>query len=205
MHGAPVAAGAVLGILAIALWRYKKLPRVQAVMFIAAAFFLTVGITIWLDALAGLTATGTGLTVLMVVLGLGAFVVWFEVIRKHKHHHIGTPAACIILGVALVLGIALWHELVHKTVKTVPKTGQALAQAVYQVRTGNAATALPPGEAHMVLLMAGAAFALLILLAVRHAGGKRGASKCAPAAITSGRSRSGSSGRRPAITSGRRR
>lgn len=204
MHGYPIAAGAILGIFAIALWHYDKLRRVHNALFIASAALLTVGITVWLDALAGLTATGTGLTVLMVILGLGAFVVWFEVIRKHKHRRIGTPAACVVIGVALVLGIALWHELLHKTAKSVPKTGQALAQAVYQVRTGNAATALSPGEAHKYLLMGAGALLLLVILALRHERGKKGGGKSAPAAITSGRGSSRGSGR-PAITSGRRR
>jgi len=103
----------------------------------------------------------------------------------------------------VVLGIALWHVLLHKGVKTVPKTGQALAQAVYQVRTGNAATALPSGQGREYLLMGVGALVLLIFLAFRHEG-KKGASKSGPAAITSGRSGGRSSGR-PAITSGRRR
>ena len=200
MHGYPIAAGAVLGLMAAALWHFHKLPRVQAFLFIASAFALTVGMTFWLDALAGLTATGTGLTVLLVILGLGGLVVWFGVIRKHKHHHIWTNAICITFGVAVVLAISLWHTLLHKGVKTVPKTGQALAQAVYQVRSGHAATALPSGQAHEYLLGGAAAFILLVFLAFRHERGKKGG-RSAPA-ITSGRS--GSSGR-PAITSGRRR
>lgn len=203
MHGYPVAAGAVLGIMAIALWHHHKLPRVQAFLFTASAFFLTVGMTVWLDALAGLTAAGTGLTVLLVVLGLGILVVWFQVIRKHKHHHIWTNAICITFGVAVVLGIALWHVLLHKGVKALPKTGQALAQGVYQVRAGNAATALPAGQAREYLAAGVGALVLLVVLAFKHEK-KKGASKPAPAAITSGRSSSGSSGR-PAITSGRRR
>ena len=157
--------------------------------------------TFWLDALAGLTATGTGLTVLLVILGLGGLVVWFGVIRKHKHHHIWTNAICITFGVAVVLAISLWHTLLHKGVKTVPKTGQALAQAVYQVRSGHAATALPSGQAHEYLLGGAAAFALLVFLGFKHEK-KKGASKSTPA-ITSGRGSSGSG--RPAITSGRRR
>jgi drug/metabolite transporter (DMT)-like permease len=204
MHGYPVAAGAVLGIMAIALWHHHKLPRVQAFLFIASAFFLTVGMTVWLDALAGLTAEGTGLTVLLVTLGLGILVVWFQVIRKHKHHHIWTNAICITFGVAVVLGIALWHVLLHKGVKTVPKTGQALAQAVLQVRSGNAATALPASQAHEYLAAGIGALVLLVFLGFRHERGKKAASKGGPPAITSGRGGSRSSGR-PAITSGRRR
>lgn len=202
MHGYPIAAGAVLGLMAAALWHFHKLPRVQAFLFIASAFALTVGMTFWLDALAGLTATGTGLTVLLVILGLGGLVVWFGVIRKHKHHHIWTNAICITFGVAVVLAISLWHTLLHKGVKTVPKTGQALAQAVYQVRSGHAATALPSGQAHEYLLAGVGALVLLVILGFKHERGKKGTSKSTPA-ITSGRSSSGSG--RPAITSGRRR
>lgn len=201
MHGYPIAAGAVLGLMAVGLWHHHKLPRVVAFLFTASAFLLTVGTTVWLDALAGLTSAGTGLTVLLAVLGLGALVFWFQVIRKHKHHHIWTNAICIAFGVAVVLAIALWHVLLHKGVKTLPKTGQALAQGVLQVRSGNAATALPASQAHEYLLAGVAAFALLVFLGLRHEK-KKGASKSTPA-ITSGRGGSGSS--RPAITSGRRR
>jgi hypothetical protein len=178
--------------------------RVQGFLFIASAFFLTVGMTVWLDALAGLTAAGTGLTVLLVTLGLGILVVWFQVIRGHKHHHIWTNAICITFGVAVVLGIALWHVLLHKGVKTLPKTGQALAQGVLQVRSGNAATALPATQAHEYLLAGAGALILLVILGFKHERGKKGASRSAPAAITSGRRGSSSSGR-PAITSGRKR
>lgn len=201
MHGYPVAAGVFLGIMAIAVWHHHKHPRIEAFLFIASAFFLTVGVTVWLDALASLTAAGTGLTVLLLTLALGALVIWFQVIRKHKHHRIWTNAICIAFGVAIVLAIALWHVLLHKGVKTLPKTGQALAQGVLQVRSGNAATALPASQAHEYAIAGGAALVLLVILGFRHER-KKGASKSTPA-ITSGRGGSGSS--RPAITSGRRR
>lgn len=202
MHGYPVAAGAVLGILAVSLWRYHKLPRIQAILFIASAFFLTVGITVWLDALAGLTATGTGITVLLAVLLLGSLAVWFEVVRKHKHHRIGTPVVGIVFGTAVVLGLALWHTLVHKAAKAVPRSGQALSQAIFQIRTGKAATAVPSGHRMEVLLIGAVALVILITAAIRHERGKGKGARSAPAA---GRPASGS-GRRPAaITSGRRR
>lgn len=206
MHGYPIAAGAILGIIAMRLWHYHKLPRFQAFLFTAAAFLLTVGVTVWLDALAGLTATGTGLTVLAVVLLLGGLAFWFEVIKKHKHHVIWTPVVGIVFGTAVVLGFALWPVLLHKGAKAAPKSGQALAQAMYQVSSGKAANAIPAGQSHTILLMGVGALVLLIIAGFKLEKGRKGggASKSGPAAITSGRGSSGSSGR-PAITSGRRR
>lgn len=206
MHGYPIAAGVVLGIIAMRLWHYHKAPRIQAFLFTAAAFLLTVGVTVWLDALAGLTATGTGLTVLLVVIVLGGLAFWYEVIKKHKHHVIWTPVVGIVFGTAVVLGFALWPTLVHKAVKAAPKSSAALAQAVTQVQSGKAATALTAGQQHEYLLMGGGALVLLVIVAFKFEKGKRGASsKGTPPAITSGRSGSTRPSGRPAITSGRRR
>ena len=99
MHGYPIAAGAVLGLMAAALWHFHKLPRVQAFLFIASAFALTVGMTFWLDALAGLTATGTGLTVLLVILGL---VVAVRVVRKTED--IASTLIAVAVGALVTLG-----------------------------------------------------------------------------------------------------
>ena len=49
LHGYPVAAGAILGFLAIRLWHYKKAPRLTAWLFGLAAGLLTIGVTVWLD------------------------------------------------------------------------------------------------------------------------------------------------------------
>ena len=204
MHGYPIAAGVVLGIIAMRLWHYHKLPRFQAFLFTASAFLLTVGVTVWLDALAGLTATGTGLTVLAVVLLLGGLAFWFEVIKKHKHHVIWTPVVGIIFGTAVVLGFALWPTLVHKAAKAAPKSSAALAQAVTQVQSGRAATALSSGQQHEYLLLGVGTLVLLVILAFRFEK-KKGGAKGAPAAITSGRGGSSRPSGRPAITSGRKR
>ena len=55
MHGYPVAAGAILLILAARNWHYEKAPRLTAWFFGIGAFLTTIGVTLWLDALAGLT------------------------------------------------------------------------------------------------------------------------------------------------------
>lgn len=203
MHGYPVAAGAIIGFLALRLWHYHKMPRITAWLFGISAFLLTVGVTVWLDALAGLTGTGTGLTVLAAVLLIGGISWYFEGVRKHKHHRIWTPVLGIVFGTAVVLGFALWPRILHKAGKTSGKTGEALSQAITQIHTGHAAAAVSGGQQRTVLLMGVAALVVLIVLALRHERSKGKGGTSVPA--SSGRP-ARSSGRRPAaITSGKRR
>jgi drug/metabolite transporter (DMT)-like permease len=202
IHGYPVAAGAVLGLLAARLWHYHRLPRLTAWLFGLAAGLMTIGVTVWLDALAGLTATGTGLTVLLAVLLIGGISWWFEGVRKHKHHRIWTPVLGIVFGTAVVLGIGEWGALSGQAGKSPGKVSSALSQAVQQVRTGQAAAAVPPNHRVAVLLAGLGVVALLVFLAIHHERTKgKGAGAVPsgtrpPAAIPGGSSRT--SGRRPA-------
>lgn len=206
MHGYPVAAGAILGLIGMRLWHYHRMPRVQAALFAASAFLLTVGVTLWLDALAGLTGTGTGLTVLIVVLALGGLGAWFEVVHKHKHHRVLTPLICVVFGVAGVLGIALWQEIVRKSVKTSAKTGQALTQAITQIHSGNAGASMGRGEREEILLAGAGVLAFLVVLGFRHEKGKKGSSGGGSSPAPARRGRAVGRGSAPrAITSGKRR
>jgi hypothetical protein len=204
LHGYPVAAGAIFGLLAIRLWHYKKAPRLTAWLFGLAAGLLTIGVTVWLDALAGLTATGTGLTVLIAVILIGGVSWYFEGIRKHKHHRVWTPVLGIVFGSAIPLAIALFPRMLHKATRVGPGTSSALSQAVSQVHSGGAATALAPGDRLDVLGVGLAALAVLVFLAIRHerkGGGKSGGGK---PAIESSSGGGGRRGGRRALTSGRR-
>jgi drug/metabolite transporter (DMT)-like permease len=201
IHGYPVAAGAVLGLLAARLWHYHKLPRLTAWLFGLSAALMTIGVTIWLDALVGVTATGTGLTVLLAVLLIGGISWWFEGVRKHKHHRIWTPVLGIVFGTAVVLGIGEWGSLSGQASKSPGKVSGALSQAVQQIRTGQAAAAVPPDHRVTVLLAGLGVVVLLVFLAIHHERGKgKGAGAVSgarpPAAIAAGSSRS--PGRRPA-------
>ena len=196
IHGYPVAVGAVLGLLAIRLWHYHKMPRITAWLFGLSAALVTIGVTVWLDVLAGLATTGTGLTVLLGVLLIGGISWWFEGIRKHKHHRIWTPVLGIVFGTAVVLGIGEWSALSGQAAASPGQVSGALSQAVSQVRSGQAATAVPPSHRALILLAGLGAVALLVILALRH---ERGKGKSA------GGSALPAAGRRPAALPGRRR
>jgi hypothetical protein len=88
MHGLignAVAWGILTGAAGALLWAHEHhFQRFTAWLFAASAGFLTVGVPPWRDALAGLTTTGAGLT----VLGLLALVIFptfhLEAIRTHR-------------------------------------------------------------------------------------------------------------------------
>jgi hypothetical protein len=158
-----------LGAFAIgaALWAYKKMHRVTAWMFGAAAFAITVSVPSWLDSLASLTSTVagmTGLTVATILLVLGF---WFEAIRKHKHHRIRTPVISGLFGIALTLVFADWTKMISSLGTSTSQTGSALSSAMKHVQNGTAAHAVTPNHRALILLLAVAVIAAIVVLAVK--------------------------------------
>ena len=200
IHGYPVALGAIAFVTGAVLWRYKKLHRLSAIGFGLGAFFLAVGVVPWLEALASLTASGTGITVLILVDIVSGFGAWYEAVCKHMHHRIRTPVLMVAFGTAVVLTIGSASRLLREAATSPGKSSAAVGRAISQIQSGHAAHAVPSHHALMILLLACAALVLLIVMAHRM---EKGSSKSAgPAAIRGGRP--APSGRR-AIPAGRRR
>ena len=200
IHGYPVTAAAICGAVGMLTWAYGKAARITAWAFGLAAFFAAIGITAWLDALAGLTSRGGGLAVFALVLTASGFAFYYEVIRKHKHHRIRTPVVAGIFGTAVVVAIGSISSLTASAGKTPVKAGQALGIAVTQIRSGKAAAAMPPGHQTTVLVMGLAIIGALVFAAVsfeRRGKGGRGIAGARPG-LPAG-------GRRPAALPGRKR
>jgi hypothetical protein len=185
INGYAVALGAVCFVIGAVLWRYKKLHRLSGLGFFLGAAFLVIGVVPWLDALAALTASGTGLVILLLVDVVGGFGFWFEALRKHQYHRIRTPVLTIAFGTAIVVTYGSLARVLHEATISPGKTTHALAQSVAQIRDGAAAHSMPGHEALVVLLAAAGMLVILIVLAGRMEKG-------------SGPARGAIAGRRPA-------
>jgi hypothetical protein len=197
IYPVPLAAGAGALALALAFWAYHWMPRVQAALFCVAGFTITIAVVPWLDALAGMASTPTGLTVLTVAVILGVLAAWAEVVRKHKHHKIRTPVIAGTFGVTLVLAIADGAALIANLGRSTRMTGKALALGVAQIRDGKAARAVAPDHRMVIVAIGIGIIIALVIIALRFESGKKG------------RSRPGArpglpAGRRPAVPAVRR-
>ena len=202
IHGYPVALAAIAFVAGVRLWSYKKGHRLSAWFFGAAAFGLAIGFTPWTDALASLVATGTGLTVLLIVDVVSGFGFYYEAIRKHMHHRIVTPLMALAFGTALLLTIGSITRLLAKAAKSPSKTSDALGSAVSRIQSGRAAHAVPHGHALTALAIAGAFLMVLIVLGRKFENRKSGGS--AAPAITARPSAGRGAGRALPIGRGKR-
>lgn len=173
IYTVPLAAGIVTGLIALGLWAYRKLPRAQAALFCVACFTLTVAIVPWLDALAGLSASPAGLTILTGAVILGAVCTWFEVVRKHKHHPVRTPVIAGTFGVALVLAYADGAALISNLGRSTRMTGTALSVAVDRIRDGKAARAVAPDHRMLILAIGIGIIVALVIIALKFESGKK--------------------------------
>lgn len=167
IHGFPVAIAAIAFSVAAGLWSYKRFHRITAWGFGVAAVFLAVGLTPWTDALASLVATGTGITVLVIVTIVGGFGFHFEANLKHQHHRIRTPVIALTFGTAIVLTIGSLSRLARKAAESPSKTSDAFGSVISRIQSGKAAHATPAGHGLLVLAIAGALLIALIMFAAR--------------------------------------
>lgn len=85
LTGQPLAWGFIVGAVGVALWHHEHhWQRVTAWCFAVAAGCFTVAIPPLFDALAALTTTGTGLTVLAVLGGITFVTFYLHAVRSHK-------------------------------------------------------------------------------------------------------------------------
>jgi hypothetical protein len=202
IHGYPVALGAVCFVIGAVLWRYKKLHRISGIGFLLGAFFLAVGVIPWLDALAALTATGTGVVVLLIADVVSGFGTWYEVIKKHMHHRIRTPVLCVAFGTSVVVTIGSLSRLLHEAATSPAKTTAALSQTVAQIKSGSAAHAM---SGHQPLVILGvAALVMIVLIAAASRMEKTSGSGRGTAAIPGRRPVTGRPAARTALPRGRR-
>ena len=163
--GYPVALAVVFGATALTLRAYKRLPWLTHVLIFGSLFFGTIGVTIWLDALAGLVGTGPGVVILYLVLLLSGAGFIFEVLMRHMHHPVRTPVIAGVFGPTLAIAIGESARLLSRAAKSPGKTAHALASSMGQIRSGQAAAAVAPHQriivfALGVLVFAGFIYAL---------------------------------------------
>lgn len=177
---------AILGLFVAAVgvrfWFYKRLPRPTAWTLALGFVLLGIGIPVWTDTLASLTASPMGEYTLLGLLGLSAACFYVEAVHKPKkpktddgvlreakpdhYHRISTMATAPVFGTAVVVAWIRWAT-VSAIAKNSPATvNQVAQQARASVNSGQAAAAITVGTQHMVLLVALLIFAALIGLFV---------------------------------------
>jgi hypothetical protein len=82
--GAPLAVAAIAGAGAMLPWLHNHFHRLTSWLIAIAAAMLALGVPEWTGALAGLAATGPGLTVLAVVTFGSGWVFWHHVVHNPK-------------------------------------------------------------------------------------------------------------------------
>lgn len=161
MNNLPFALGAMLAGLGVALWAYRKLPRVHAWLIGAGCFVLTLAIPLWRNSLAGLVSGSTGSMWLLGIVAVTTLGFWLEGVLRHKHHRIRTPVIAATFGVCLVLAIADAGNMVASLGKSTTRTGAALSAAVNGIHSGRSAHAVAPNERLMIV---GAGIAIVVLV-----------------------------------------
>lgn len=187
IHGAPAAAAAIVVVLAALFHHHHWWPRFTSWLFGFAAMLATISVTAWLDALAGLTATGTGITVLIAMVLICAALCYRHMDKRH-HHPVWSSAIFIVAGVVIVVTIGSFRLIMENMGRSMKGSGAALGQAITNVNSGQAAHAVPSGSRWGILLWGVAIFAALVIVGrVRHnkSGGRRPAAS-GPRSITSG-------------------
>ena len=190
LAGEPLAWGAMIGALGVVLWHHEHhWQRFTAWCFAVAAGCFTVAIPPLFGALAALTTTGTGLTVLAVVGGI-TFVTFYlhairsgkknrfsglfrrkgggevskaltPVSRPNRYRRIGTPIVSIIAGALFVVVVGGWRLLARNAGTSAAATLKTLATSSAKVNNGSAAASVPPSHRPEVYVVA-----VVVLLAI---------------------------------------
>lgn len=170
--GYPVAVAVVLGASAIGLRAYSHKAgnarwarwarHLTHWLIFGAVACATVGVGAWVDAVAGLLSSGTGVVVLLILLLLSGAGFVFEVVLRHMHHHIRTPVISGVFGVTLMMAIGESGRLLSRAARSPGATAQALGSAVSQIKSGRAAAAVPPDHRWMIFGAGVAVFAAFL-------------------------------------------
>lgn len=178
MHifGYPVAIAAVLGAAAFVLKAYRLPGRLGALLagltnylIFGALFCATIGVTVWLDALAGLVGTGPGVLVLYLLLVLAGAAFVFEVIIRHMHHPIRTQVIAAVFGPVAAIAWGESARLLSRAAKSPGQTAHALASSMSQIKSGQAAAAVAPHQ-RIVVFVIGALIVAAFIYALHYAG-----------------------------------
>ena len=110
-HGDAVAVAVFLGGLGALLWAYNHARRFTTWLIAGAFFCITVGVTVWTDALVGVTSTPHGKVILGLLVLLSPVAFFFEgapnvQLAGTRHDHVGeapSPAYVFVsLGFAAI-------------------------------------------------------------------------------------------------------
>lgn len=153
IYGYPVAIAAVLGAAAFMLKAYRRWSWLTHLLIFGALFCATIGVTIWLDALAGLVGTGPGVVVLFILLLLSGGAFAYEVLMRHMHHPVRTPIVAGVFGPTLAISIGESARLLSRAAKSPAGTAKALASSMSQIRSGHAAAAVAPHQRIVVVVI----------------------------------------------------
>ncbi len=173
-----------LGVAAVGVrfWFYKRLPRPTAWLLASGFVLLGIGVPLWTDTLASLTATQTGEYTLLSLLALSGACFYVEAVHKPRkpktddgvlreakpdhYHRVTTMATAPVFGTAVVVAWIRWAT-VSTIAKNSPATvSQVARQARTSVNSGQAAAAITAGTQLMVLLIAFVIFAALVAMFV---------------------------------------
>ncbi|HUY51306.1 MAG TPA: hypothetical protein VMV92_37315 [Streptosporangiaceae bacterium] len=176
IYGYPVAIAAVLGAAAFVLKAYRLPGRPGALLagltnylIFGALFCATIGVTIWLDAIAGLVGTGPGVLVLYIVLLLFGAGFVFEVVIRHMHHPIRTQVIAAVFGPVAAIAWGESARLLSRAARSPGQTAHALGSAMSQIRSGQAAAAVAPHQ-RIVVFVIGALVVAAFIYALHYAG-----------------------------------
>ena len=169
IYGYPVAIAVVLGAAAFALKAYRRLSWLTHLLIFGSLFCATIGVTIWLDALAGLVGTGPGVVILYLVLLLSGAGFLFEVLLRHMHHPVRTPVIAGVFGPTLAIAIGESARLLSRAAKSPGRTAQRMGSAMSQIKSGQAAAAVAPHQRIVVFVIGVLVFAAFIY-ALHYAG-----------------------------------
>ena len=195
--GYPVAVAIVLGAGAFALRGYRRMAGLVHLLIFGALFCATIGVTVWLDALAGLVSSGVGTLVLLVLLLLSGAGFTFEVILRHMHHQVRTPVISGVFAITLALALGESARLLSRAARSPGKTASALGTAMGRIRSGQAAAAVAPHQ-RIVVLVIGIAVLAAFFYGLHHVGTRlkgtpriargKGGSRPGPLALPPGQS-----------------
>jgi hypothetical protein len=190
----PLFWGCVLGIGAVLFWWHEHhWQRFTAWLFGASAACFTIAIPTVFDALAALTATPTGLTVLAVTDVAVGVAFYLQAVRTHKRSRGGklfgkfrkslpgedaltpvsrpnrykavlTPLVSVLAGAFGVVTFGAWRILTEHASATAAGTFAALGHSVASVNDGTAARAIPHAALQGTYLRLAGAFAVLALV-----------------------------------------
>ena len=197
MNGPAVVIAACLLGLGFLLHHYDRLPRFTPWIFAAAAAAGTVGFPVFLDALAGLTATkkglavfGVGSLVLLVVLTLetvpapGAMSGRLRNInrrakgekarpvqvtrRERKHEGVIKPVIGVLFGSSVILILGSRDRLLTGAGQSAAQTTSLAGSTITQIQTGKAAHVVPPGSQMSIAVTGLVVIAAFIVFLVSH-------------------------------------